>query len=117
MEYLMTPEQLATAKSIVQHAAVNSLETEEVMLLGHAIQTIEANRSYIKSLQDVRRDTLAVLDSYQPQEIAKVIKIPLGQDIGPFVLPWIQKAIEAIDGLRAELARLRSQRAAEVGAG
>ena len=41
----MTPEQLAAAKSIVQHAAVNSLETDEVMLLGHALQEIDRLRS------------------------------------------------------------------------
>lgn len=37
----MNDAQMAHAKSLVQYAAVHSLETEEVMLLGHAILRIE----------------------------------------------------------------------------
>lgn len=37
----MTPEQIRRAKAIIEHAAVHSLETEEIQLLGWALQRIE----------------------------------------------------------------------------
>lgn len=47
----MKPEQLAAAKSIVQYAAVNGLESDEVILLGHAVQEVENLRAAILEYQ------------------------------------------------------------------
>lgn len=47
----MTPEQISRAKSIVQFAAVESQETEEIMLLGWAIQEIDHLRAELARLQ------------------------------------------------------------------
>lgn len=47
----MTPEQISRAKSIVQFAAVESQETEEIMLLGWAIQEIDHLRAELARFQ------------------------------------------------------------------
>lgn len=47
----MTPEQIQRAKSIVEYAAVESLETEEIVLLGWAIQAIAARDAEIAGLK------------------------------------------------------------------
>lgn len=47
----MTPEQMRRAKSIVEYAAVESLETEEIVLLGWAIQAIAARDAEIADLK------------------------------------------------------------------
>lgn len=47
----MTPEQIQRAKSIVEYAAVESLETEEIVLLGWAIQAIAARDAEIADLK------------------------------------------------------------------
>lgn len=53
----MTPEQIQRAKSIVEYAAVESLETEEIVLLGWAIQAIAARDAEIEALRDEVRLT------------------------------------------------------------
>lgn len=47
----MTPEQIQRAKAIVEYAAVNSLETEEVQLLGWALQHVAAQGKRIAELE------------------------------------------------------------------
>ena len=81
----MKPEQLAAAKSIVQYAAVNGLESDEVMLLGHAVQEVENLRAAILEYQQAPAAMEASADreiEYLHGEVAK---------------------------LRAELSRLRSE--------
>lgn len=47
----MTPEQIQRAKAIVEYAAVNSLETEEVQLLGWALQHVAAQGKRLAELE------------------------------------------------------------------
>lgn len=64
----MTPEQMRRAKSIVEYAAVESLETEEIVLLGWAIQAIAARDAEIADLKRGRD----LLDKYKKQHAEEV---------------------------------------------
>ena len=71
----MKPEQLAAAKSLVQYAAVNGLESDEVMLIGHAVQEVENLRASIMEYQQAPAAMEASADreiEYLHGEVAKL---------------------------------------------
>ena len=81
----MTPEQIQRAKSIVEYAAVESLETEEIVLLGWAIQAIAARDAEIAKMQEQFRDYVERSESDAMElrkEIADLRAIPADRVLG-----------------------------------
>lgn len=82
----MTPEQIQRAKSIVEYAAVESLETEEIALLGLAIQAIAARDAETAGMRstmisDLGREIIAINTAngwnvMQPEQWADTYKVP-----------------------------------------
>lgn len=64
-----------------------------------ALDDIDALEAQVDSLTEWKRQQLQVEDSWDPQEVARVLGLPLGSDIRKGILP-------RIEALKAQVARL-----------